>query len=104
MSSGVNLVLILFLGFDILKEEQWVPVFFYYLRTTAMRNSKLFNFMLCIGTIHSGTVKDFVSLASSDDIITHTDLTPKPLAAVDNVYRLAAIWRLPSWQDVWQPM
>ena len=99
MSSGVNLVLILFLGFDILKEEQRVPVFFYYLRTTAMRNSKLFTFMLCIGTIHSGTVKGFVPPASADDIITHTDLTPEPLAAVDNAYRLAATWWLPDWQD-----
>ena len=85
--------------FDILKEEQRVPVFFYYLRTTAMRNSKLFTFMLCIGTIHSGTVKGFVPPASADDIITHTDLTPEPLAAVDNAYRLAATWWLPDWQD-----
>ena len=35
-----------------------------------MRNSKLFTFMLCIGTIHSGTVKGFVPPASADDIIT----------------------------------
>ena len=64
-----------------------------------MRNSKLFTFMLCIGTIHSGTVKGFVPPASADDIITHTDLTPEPLAAVDNAYRLAATWWLPDWQD-----
>ena len=62
-----------------------------------MRNSKLFTFMLCIGTIHSGTVKGFVPPASADDIITHTDLTPEPLAAVDNAYRLAATWWLPDW-------
>ena len=55
--------------------------------------------MLCIGTIHSGTVKGFVPPASADDIITHTDLTPEPLAAVDNAYRLAATWWLPDWQD-----
>lgn len=54
--------------------------------------------MLCIGTIHSGTVKGFVPPASADDIITHTDLTPEPLAAVDNAYRLAATWWLPDWQ------